>query len=49
LSAGGAGYPYDLLVEAGVDLARPEPYQALMRRMAGIMDEIEGILESGSA
>jgi oligoendopeptidase F len=49
LSAGGAGYPYDLLVEAGVDLARPEPYQALMRRMAGIMDEIEEILESGSA
>ena len=46
LSAGGADYPYDLLVEAGVDLARPEPYQALMRRMGGIMDEIEALLES---
>ena len=45
LSAGGAGYPYDLLVEAGVDLARPEPYRTLMRRMEGIMDEIEGLLE----
>jgi oligoendopeptidase F len=45
LRAGGAGYPYDLLVEAGVDLASPEPYRALMRRMEGIMDEIEGLLE----
>jgi len=44
LSAGGAGYPYDLLVEAGVDLARPEPYRTLMRRMERIMDEIEGLL-----
>ncbi len=49
LSAGGAGYPYDLLVEAGVDLARPEPYQALMRRMQGIMDEIETSLEEAGA
>lgn len=47
LGAGGAGYPYDLLVEAGVDLARPEPYEALMRRMQGIMDEIESLLEEG--
>jgi len=49
LSAGGAGYPYDLLLEAGVDLARPEPYEALMRRMQGIMDEIESLLEEGEA
>jgi len=49
LSAGGAGYPYHLLVEAGVDLARPEPYEALMRRMQGIMDEIEVLLEEGGA
>ncbi len=47
LGAGGAGYPYNLLVEAGVDLARPEPYEALMRRMQGIMDEIESLLEEG--
>ena len=46
LSAGGAGYPYDLLVKAGVDLARPEPYQALMRRMGRIMDEIEGLIDA---
>jgi oligoendopeptidase F len=49
LSAGGAGYPYDLLVEAGVDLAQPEPYRTLMRRMEGIMDEIEGLLEEERA
>jgi oligoendopeptidase F len=49
LGAGGAGYPYNLLVEAGVDLARPEPYEALMRRMQGIMDEIESLLEEGGA
>lgn len=49
LSAGGAGYPYDLLVEAGVDLARPEPYRTLMRRMEGIMDEIEALLEEKGA
>jgi len=45
LRAGGAGYPHDLLLEAGVDLTRPEPYGALMRRMERIMDEIEGLLE----
>ncbi|MDP2470292.1 MAG: oligoendopeptidase F [Candidatus Palauibacterales bacterium] len=49
LRAGGAGYPYDLLVEAGVDLAGPEPYRALMRRMGHIMDEIESLLEEGAA
>jgi oligoendopeptidase F len=47
LGAGGAGYPYDLLVRAGVDLVRPEPYQALMRRMGSIMDEIEHLLDTG--
>jgi oligoendopeptidase F len=46
LGAGGSGYPYDLLVDAGVDLARPDPYKALMRRMEGIMDEIEVLLTS---
>jgi len=44
LRAGGSDYPYELLLRAGVDLARPEPYQALMRRMDGIMDEIELLL-----
>lgn len=44
LSAGGAGYPYDLVKAAGVDLATKAPYDALAARMNGIMDEIEKIL-----
>ena len=44
LSAGGAGYPYDLVKGAGVDLATRAPYDALAKRMNGIMDEIEKIL-----
>jgi len=28
-------------VKAGVDLAKPEPYQALMARMNRLMDEFE--------
>ena len=44
LASGGSQYPYDQLVEAGVDLATPEPYEALMRRMSAIMDEIEEIV-----
>jgi oligoendopeptidase F len=44
LRAGGSDYPYDLVKTAGVDLATPAPYQALVTRMNGIMDEIEAIL-----
>jgi oligoendopeptidase F len=44
LKAGGSNYPYDLVKTAGVDLATPEPYQALVARMNSIMDDIEAIL-----
>ena len=44
LKAGGSDYPYDLVKAAGVDLATPAPYQALVARMNAIMDEIEAIL-----
>jgi oligoendopeptidase F len=44
LRAGGSNYPYELVKTAGVDLATPEPYQALVARMNAIMDEIEAIL-----
>ena len=44
LRSGGSNYPYDLVKAAGVDLATPAPYQALVARMNRIMDEIEGIL-----
>jgi oligoendopeptidase F len=44
LRAGGSGYPYELVKTAGVDLATPAPYQALVARMNSIMDEMEAIL-----
>jgi len=45
LRAGGSDYPYKLLVDAGVDLARPEPYRAIVRKMNAIMDEMERLLD----
>ncbi|MBV9360774.1 MAG: oligoendopeptidase F [Betaproteobacteria bacterium] len=44
ISSGGSDYPYDLVKAAGVDLATPAPYDALVKRMNRIMDEIEKIL-----
>ncbi|HNW40440.1 MAG TPA: oligoendopeptidase F [Opitutaceae bacterium] len=44
LKAGGSDYPYDLVKRAGVDLATPAPYRALVARMNRVMDEIEAIL-----
>jgi len=43
LRAGGSDYPYELVKKAGVDLASPAPYQAVVARMNRIMDEIEAI------
>ncbi len=45
MRAGGSNYPYLLLVEAGVDLAKPEPYQAMIRKMEATMDEMERLLD----
>jgi len=45
LRAGGSDYPYNLLTKAGVDLAKPEPYRAAVRKMNAIMDEMERLLE----
>ncbi len=47
LKAGGSRYPYELVQEAGVDLATPAPYQALVVHMNNIMDQIESILAKG--
>jgi oligoendopeptidase F len=44
LKAGGSRYPYELLKEAGVDLATPAPYQALEAQMNWAMDEIQKIV-----
>jgi len=44
IRSGGSDYPYELVRRAGVDLAEPAPYQALLGRMNGFMDRIEAIL-----
>jgi oligoendopeptidase F len=44
LRAGGSDYPYTLLTNAGVDLAQPEPYRAVVAKMNAIMDEMGAIL-----
>jgi oligoendopeptidase F len=43
LKAGNSDYAYRLYVKAGVDLAQPAPYQALMARMNRLLDEFERI------
>lgn len=45
LKAGGSDYAYEILREAGLDMAGPEPYRATVRRMEDIMDRIEALLE----
>ena len=45
LKAGGSDYPYRLLSNAGVDLATPEPYRAVVSKMNAIMDEMERLLD----
>ena len=44
LRSGGSNYPYELVKTAGVDLATPAPYKALVAQMNAIMDEIEALL-----
>jgi oligoendopeptidase F len=44
LRAGGSDYPYEIYRRAGIDMASPAPYRALVTRMERIMDEIEAIL-----
>jgi oligoendopeptidase F len=44
LRAGESDYPYELLTAAGVDLATPDPYRAVVARMNGIMDRMEALL-----
>ncbi len=44
LRAGGSKYPIDLLKGAGVDMTTSAPFDAAMKEMNGIMDEMEAIL-----
>ena len=43
LKAGGSDYAYELYKRAGIDMATPAPYQALVARMNHLMDEIEAL------
>jgi len=43
LKAGGSDYPYTLYKKAGLDMASPAPYQALIGRMNHLMDEIDAL------
>jgi len=46
LAAGGSKYPVDELKEAGVDMTTAAPFQASMREMNSVMDEMEKLLRS---
>lgn len=43
LSAGSSKYPIELLKDAGVDMTTSQPFEAAMREMNRIMDEMERI------
>jgi len=43
LKAGGSDYPYELYKKAGVDMATPVAYQALIARMNHLLDQIEAL------
>ncbi len=44
LSAGGAGYGYDILRRAGLDMATPAPYQAVVAAFGTLLDQAEALL-----
>jgi oligoendopeptidase F len=43
LKAGGSDYAYALYKKAGIDMASPKPYQALVARMSRILDQIDAL------
>jgi len=44
LGSGTSKYPIELLKDAGVDMTTDEPLDLTIRKMNGVMDEIEGLL-----
>ncbi len=44
LKAGYSDDPYPVVKRAGLDMATPEPYQALVKRMDKLMDQLEGLM-----
>jgi oligoendopeptidase F len=45
LRSGSSKYPIDLLRDAGVDMTTSAPFQASMREMNAVMDQIEKLLK----
>ena len=43
LKAGGSDDPYQVVKAAGVDMATPEPYRALVHRMDRLLDELDAL------
>ena len=43
LSAGGSGYPLDILRDAGVDLTSPEPVEETFAVLASLVDRLEAL------
>jgi oligoendopeptidase F len=43
LKAGGSDYAFSLYKRAGIDMATPAPYQALVARMNRVLDQIEAL------
>jgi len=48
MAAGSSKYPIDLLKDAGVDMTTSEPFNAAIREMNAIMDEMERIYARGN-
>jgi oligoendopeptidase F len=44
LSAGGSAHPYEILKEAGLDMADASVYQAVVNRMDEVLDQVEALL-----
>jgi len=44
LGSGTSKYPIELLKDAGIDMTTDEPLDLTIRKMNGVMDEIEGLL-----
>ncbi len=49
LRSGGSRHPVPLLKDAGLDMNSPAPYQALVRHMERLMDELESLLPAAPA
>lgn len=44
LKAGGSDYPYDVLKRAGLDMASPAPYQAVVAAFRDTLDQVEALI-----